>query len=133
MLTGAITFFKEEYERLTAENIHLLMEIETLKERITNSKGGKKKKTYSQTPQPSLKKKKRGRKPGSKGTSRKVPDHVDDYLSELCEIVSTKQSSLYRMNVMSSLLLSLIHLMPRHTYSIGGRAPICCISPRVSK
>lgn len=79
-LIGAVTFFKEEYERLTVENIHLLMEIETLKERIKNPKGGKKKKTNSPTPQPSKKKKKRGRKPGSKGTSRKVPDHVDEVI-----------------------------------------------------
>jgi FtsZ-binding cell division protein ZapB len=43
-LIGAVTFFREEYERLTAENIHLLMEIETLKEGIKNSKGGKKEK-----------------------------------------------------------------------------------------
>jgi regulator of replication initiation timing len=79
MLTGEVTFFREECERLTAENIYLLMEIETLKEGVTKSKEReKKKKTYPVNPQPSKKKKKRGRKRGFKGTSRKVLDHVDE-------------------------------------------------------
>lgn len=73
------TFYREEYERLTAENIYLLMETETLKKTVAEleEKGKKKVKIKPNT---SGKKKKPGRKPGFKGTSREKPDHTDEVI-----------------------------------------------------
>ncbi|MGD2251259.1 MAG: IS66 family transposase, partial [Candidatus Methanofastidiosia archaeon] len=59
---------------------------ETLKEKITELKEGKKKKKiYPTTPKKSGTKKKPGRKPGFKGTSRKKPDHIDDVVEATCD------------------------------------------------
>ena len=71
------TFYREEYERLTAENIYLLMETETLKKTVVELEEKGKKKVKIK-PNKSGKKKKPGRKPGFKGTSRKKPDHTDE-------------------------------------------------------
>ncbi len=78
-LTEENTFYQKEYERLTAENIYLLMETETLKKTVAKLEGKGKKKVKIK-PNTSGKKKKPGRKPGFKGTSRKKPDHVDEVI-----------------------------------------------------
>jgi regulator of replication initiation timing len=80
-VTAESTFFQQEYERLKAENIYLLMENETLKQRWEDLKGKRKKKSYHIKPNTSGKKKKHGRKPGFKGTSRKRPDRTDDIIA----------------------------------------------------
>jgi transposase len=78
-LTEEITFYREEYERLTAENIYLFMEKETLILKVAYLEGEKEsKKNLRVKPNTSGKKKKPGRKSGFKGTSRKIPDHVDE-------------------------------------------------------
>jgi transposase-like protein len=70
--------YREENERLTAENIYLLMETETLTLKVAELEGkGKSKKNPIIAPNTSGKKKRPGRKPGFKGTSRKKPDHID--------------------------------------------------------
>jgi len=82
-LTEESTFYQKEYEGLTAENIYLLMETETLKKTVAEleEKGKKKVKIKPNT---SGKKKKPGRKPGFKGTSRKKPDHTDEVIEGKC-------------------------------------------------
>jgi len=77
VLTEENTFYKERYETLTAENIHLWIENQTLKYGA-ELKGKKSEKKVTIKPNTSGKKKKRGRKKGSKGTSRRIPDHVDE-------------------------------------------------------
>jgi transposase len=85
-ITEENTFYREENERLTAENIYLLMETETLTLKVAELEGkGKSKKNPKIKSNTSGKKKKRGRKSGFKGTSRKKPDHVD----EVCEVILT--------------------------------------------
>ena len=78
VLTEENTFYKERYETLTAENIHLWMENQTLKYGTADLKGKKSEKKVTIKPNTSGKKKKRGKKKGSKGTSRRIPDHVDE-------------------------------------------------------
>ncbi len=69
-LTEENTFYREVYERLTAENIYLLMETETLKQNIEDLEGKKEsKKNLTIKANTSGKKKKPGRKRGFKGTS----------------------------------------------------------------
>lgn len=70
---------KEENKRLTAENVHLRKENKSLKRKLSELEKKRKSRKKSRTKvKTSGKKKKRGRKPGFKGTSRKIPDHVDE-------------------------------------------------------
>jgi transposase len=80
-LTKENTSYREDNETLIAENIYFLMEIETLTSQIAELEK-KKSKDLNIKPNTTGKKKKPGRKPGFKGTSRKIPDHVD----EVCEV-----------------------------------------------
>ncbi len=79
-----VLFIFEEYERVTAENIYLLMENETLTLKVGELEGEKEsEKTLKVNPTTTRKKKKPGRKSGFKGTSMRIPDHVD----EVCEVI----------------------------------------------
>ena len=78
-LERQIKRLKEENRRLTAENALLRKENNVLKRKICEQE---KKKTLRRKARvkarTSGKKKKPGRKPGFKGTSRRIPDHVDE-------------------------------------------------------
>jgi len=70
---------EEENKRLTEENVFLRKKVKSLEKKISElekkRKSTRKPRVKSNT---SGKKKKPGRKPGFKGTSRKKPDHVDE-------------------------------------------------------
>jgi transposase len=78
-LERQIKRLKKENRRLTAENALLRKENKVLKRKISEQE---KKRTSRKRPRvkanPSGKRKKPGRKPGFKGSSRKIPDHVDE-------------------------------------------------------
>ena len=83
-LTVENTSFQKEIERLTMKVTSLLEENNSLKEKIKELeeiiKRKKRKRAYPAKTSVSGKKKKRGRKPGFKGTSRTIPDHVDEVI-----------------------------------------------------
>ena len=77
-LERRVDWLEEEIKRLTVDKGFLLKENKALRREINELK----KKRTSKKPRvkgnTSGKKKKRGRKPGFEGTSRKKPDHVDE-------------------------------------------------------